>query len=493
MKTIPVFFICGFIAIINCGFLMGCHTHDQKHEGGPEHRHTDKSTHNHTDQKPHEHEALDSHKPSEHPDHLHAPTKGKPPTHPAQSPASSEPAVHSHPEEVFLPLSQLKKLDIQTDQVFPTPHSPSLRIPGEILMDPDRRVTLSAQSRQRIVALHAPPHSTVKPGQLLAVMDLVDESLRAQQTRAVTLQAELLTLSQEHQKTERYLTSLQNKNPAAPSELQRVKSELDVLIAKQRSTRSELRTISASLKMAGLTDAQLRALENQGRTTDRIKLFAPKLKGGPEMEVSYRPIHAGQIIEAGKPIFELTALDKLLVRGEAFESDLPVVRNAIQSELGVEVYSAPTGRQTKNLKIFVMEGILDAEARITHFFMRLDNQKIAERSLDGHRYLDWEYRAGERVQVLIPTQKPRPRFVLPIAALVRRTGATWVFRLQGNRCQRVGVRLDYLDAEQAVVPINAGLHPGDELVVSGALHVQLAIEKNRQGGLSNQNAHGHAH
>jgi len=127
-----------------------------------------------------------------------------------------------------------------------------------------------------------------------------------------------------------------------------------------------------------------------------------------------------------------------------------------------------------------------------HFFIWLANQRLGEKQTGKHRYLDWEFRVGERIQILIPQEDTQSRIVLPIEALIRRGGKNYIFRLYQDRCEQIEVQLVHLDENQAVLPRKGPLSPGDEVVIKGALQVQLAMESQKKPQ-ANVGGHGHAH
>jgi hypothetical protein len=393
---------------------------------------------------------------------------------------------------VHLDAEILKDLDVRTTEVQPRLYSSSIKIPGVIKVDPDRRVYISAPLRARILVLDAPPHATIQAGQRLALLEVVDPDVRRLQVRAVEIRAELLAARTKRNRTRRYKEALGNKGEAVAEELQRVKVDLEVLEAKVRSVKSALEAVLASLKVAGLSSAQLEALEGRGKTVTRIGLYAPRLASKPDLEIISRPVHPGQTVAAGAKLFELVALDLLLVVGEAFEADLPAVRRASRENLQIDLLLPAEGRRVEGLEVFSIESALDGEERITHFLLRLPNRVIAEKKEGGHRYLDWEHRAGSRVQILVAQQKPEMCFVLPAEALVREGGRQWVYRLHDDGCDQVAVRVEFSNEREVVIPLGSGLSPGDRVVIRGALKVHLALKQSR-GKQSSAGEHGHGH
>lgn len=383
-------------------------------------------------------------------------------------------------------------LDVATATVAQEPFAPSVGIPGVLQVDPDRRVDVSAPLTARILALDAPPHASVEAGERLALLEVVDPEVRDLQIRAVEIRAELLAARTGRDRTRAYLEALGAGRGTVAEERRRVEADLKVLDARVRSRRSALDAVLAALDVSGLSRPQIRALERQGRVVTRVRLSAPRLPGGPVLEVTARPVHRGQAVPAGTRLFELVALDRLRVTGEAFEADVPAVRRAMRDGLPISVSLPAEGRRVDGLQIVAMEGTLDGEQRITHFFGWLDNRIVAERRDGSLRYLDRTYRAGSRVRIEVATRKATPRIQFPIGALVRSGGQQVVYRVRPDGCERVPVRVESMDEKRVVLAREGGLEPGDRVVVQGALQVHLALEKSLREGSAGA-GHGHHH
>jgi len=409
--------------------------------------------------------------------------------------ADHDQAHADHEESSFvLTATAAANLGLETTEVRLGTWYDQVKIPGTVHVDWDRQATVSTPTVVRIVKLDAPPHATVRAGQRLAVLELVDPEVRQLQIRAVEARAELLATRTERDRNRTYLDALAAQGASAAQERRRVESDLAVQEARLRSQQSTLEAVLAALEVAGLNAEQRKALEEKGEVATRIQLHAPTLPGSPDLEVAARHVRQGETVEAGSDLYELVALDQLLVWGEAFEADLPTVRRAARDDLPVSLLFSAEGRAVADLRILSVEGALDGEDRVTHFFVRLPNRVISEKKQGGVRYLDWENRAGSRVQVLVATEEVGQRIVIPAAALVREGGSTWAFRRHGDHFDRVEVRVESIDGRSAVLPPDGGLEKGDEVVVVGALQVHLAQKQAAGGGAAAADPHaGHSH
>jgi len=384
-------------------------------------------------------------------------------------------------------------LGIVAETVQPVIYYDRIKIPGTVAVVPGRRVAVATTSQVRVTSLAAPPHATVRAGELLAEVELVDPEIRDLQMSAVDLRADLLETQTERDRKHSYLSALRERGSSVGDEQGRVEKDLAVLDARLTSKQSALEATLSYLELAGLDAEQLAALESNGTVTTRVSLRAPALPGSPDLEVAIRHVEPGEVVDAGSPLYDLVALDHLQVVGEAFESDLPAVRRALADELPVTLLFPAEDRTVSGLKIQSSEGALDGVNRVTHFFVPFENRLLSETEDGGIRYQTWENRAGARVQVLVATEEVGPRFVIPATALVREGGTAAVFRKQGDEYERIEVRVEAIEGRSAILPNNGSLAAGDQLVLIGALQVSLELQRQAGGAAAADPHAGHKH
>jgi cobalt-zinc-cadmium efflux system membrane fusion protein len=470
------------------------HDHAEDEHAGHDHAEDEHAGHDHAEDEHagHDH-AEDEHAGHDHAGHDHPLTPDPSPPGERGEEAGHDHADHADHSYIELSSAAASNIGLALHEVSTEVWYDQLKIPGTLHVDWDRRATVSTPTTVRIVSLDAPPHGTVRAGQRLAVLELVDPELRQLQIRAVEVRAELVETRIERDRTASYLEALLAKGPGVAEERRRVEADLEVLEARVTSSASTLDTILAALAMAGLSSSQLAALEQRGEPTTQISLHAPSLPGKPELEVTERGAHVGQTLDAGSPLYELAALDQLLVWGEAFEADLDAVRRAAAEDLPVSLLFPAEQRRVDGLSIRSVEGALDGEDRTTHFFVPLPNAKVGEKVVEGVRYVDREHRAGARVQVLVGTDAVGERLVIPSSALISEGGATLAYRKHGEHYEPVELTVERVESRRAIIPHGGGLEPGDQIVVTGALQVHLA-HKQSEGGGGNPDPHaGHSH
>ncbi|MFH1845619.1 MAG: efflux RND transporter periplasmic adaptor subunit [bacterium] len=404
---------------------------------------------------------------------------------------------HDHDTEnaiLHLDGTAMANLGVQIRTAELKTHYERIKIPGSATVDPDRQVVVSLPTTVRILKLNAPPHATVSAGDRLAELELVDPQFNQLQIHAVETRAELIEARTNLERNRTYLTALQSNGSQNPSEQRRVEADLTVLQARVESLQSGLTANLAALEMAGMSHSQREALERDGSVAASVTVYAPRLPGSPDLEVAIRPVIQGETVAAGAILFQLVALDELLVIGDAFESDLPIVSRAAREGLPVSLLFPAENRTVEGLRILALEGALDGVERITHFFVKLPNRPLSEKTEDGVRYVDWQNRAGARVQILVATQMVGLRFVIPAAAVVRDGEHAWIFRRIYDGFERLDITVEAWGQDLAVLPLECGLMDGDEIAVSGALQLNLLTKQQQnEGSASDDSGHGHAH
>jgi cobalt-zinc-cadmium efflux system membrane fusion protein len=150
-------------------------------------------------------------------------------------------------------------------------------------------------------------------------------------------------------------------------------------------------------------------------------------------------------------------------------------------------------RQTvPDLPLLYVAGKVEPDPRAFLFYVQLPNKLIRNRQTpDGHRFSAWQFKPGQRVELLVPVERWADRIVLPISAVVQDGAESYVFEKNDGHFDRRAVRVEYRDQYSAVVANDGILTPGKMVIVSGSYQVHLAM-KNKAGGAPDPHA-GHNH
>ncbi len=127
------------------------------------------------------------------------------------------------------------------------------------------------------------------------------------------------------------------------------------------------RTLAASrekLRLLGLGNGQLEAIEKQGKPTDHITLTAP-MSG----IVIKKDVTEGMYVKTGTPIYTLADLDQVWVILEAYESDLQAITLGQQVLFSVESYPGTPFQG----KVAYIDPLVDNKTRTIRVRLNVDN------------------------------------------------------------------------------------------------------------------------
>jgi membrane fusion protein, heavy metal efflux system len=220
------------------------------------------------------------------------------------------------------------------------------------------------------------------------------------------------------------------------------------------------------------------------------KADSPRLLQIEELKVTM-----GQYVKAGDPLCVLADHAKLYIQGKAFEQDAAALEKAASNDwrLKAVVEDAGTERQmVPDLPIVYLANRIEPESRAFLFYVELPNHVVRTREQpDGHRFSNWQFKPGQRIELLVPVERWTDRIVLPLDAVVQDGAESYVFEQNEGHFDRRAVRVEYRDQYSAVIVNDGTLQPGKMVVVSGTYQVHLSL-KNKSGGAPDPHA-GHNH
>jgi multidrug efflux pump subunit AcrA (membrane-fusion protein) len=218
-------------------------------------------------------------------------------------------------------------------------------------------------------------------------------------------------------------------------------------------------------------------------------------KSIPPLQVETLNVEQGQYVKAGDLLCVLADYSELQIEGKAFEQDMPALDNAAAKDWSVTAVLAGQGRgqsTVPGLKILSVANTVDPESRALLFHVQLPNQLIRDRQTsDGRRFCGWQFKPGQRLQLLVPVERWENRIVLPIDAVVQDGAESYVFEKNGDHFDRRAVRVVYRDPRSVVLANDGTVAPGKTVIVAGAYQVHLAM-KNKSSGPPDPHA-GHSH
>jgi membrane fusion protein, heavy metal efflux system len=269
----------------------------------------------------------------------------------------------------------------------------------------------------------------------------------------------------------------------------------------QQRQEAALRAQHQALLLHGLTEEQVQAILDTRKLFQQLTVDVPvdsrKSEDGqtPVYQVQELRVQRGQQVNAGDELALLTDHAQLLIEGNAFEKDNAALTKAV--EAGAKVSASIVGPEReslvlKDLEILYLSGKVDPESRSLHFYVTLPNQQIRDaKNADGHRFIYWQFRPGQRVEIQVPVETWKERIVLPVDAIAQDGAETYVFQANGDHFDRRPVHVEYRDQHSVVIANDGSIFPGDTIAVSSAPQLQMAIKNKSGGGIDPHAGHSH--
>ncbi len=204
----------------------------------------------------------------------------------------------------------------------------------------------------------------------------------------------------------------------------------------------------------------------------------------------------GKYVSAGETLCTLVDYSELYAAGLAFEQDVPAVNQAAARG---EVVSMVVGAKTEGgdeslsgLKILYLDDNVDVQSRAFHFYVPIPNPIVRDDSQpDGRRFVYWQLKPGQRLQIRVPVERWDNRIVLPVEAVAQEGAEVYVFEANGDHFDRRAVRVEYRDQNWVVIANDGTLKLGAVVAESAAHQVQLALKAKSGGGVDPHAGHNH--
>lgn len=406
--------------------------------------------------------------------------------------AGSDGHNHAHDEGNSLQLSQQarKNIGLQTATVELKPYMRSISVPAIVIGQPGRaQIEVTATLGGRVTRVYPIEGEAVQPGQPLFDLQLTHEEL-------VQAQSELLRSAEQLDVELREIKRLEAivESGVVPGkrvlERQYEKQKIEAVINAQRQ----------SLLLHGLTKEQIDGIIQDRTLVQGMTVVAPQHPEGgsqPKRAFTVRSLQVkpGQYVDAGAPLCQLMDYGALYIQGRAFEQDADELLQAAREGWGVTAsLEKRSGRPEtiSGLKIVYIDNEVEPESRALHFYVALPNEVVYEsKSADGHRFLTWRFKPGQRMQLSIPVEQWPDRIVVPVDAVAKEGVEYYVFQQNGDHFDRVPVHVEYQDQFWTVIANDGSVFPGDTIAMSGAHQLQMALKNKAGGGVDPHAGHSH--
>lgn len=401
-------------------------------------------------------------------------------------------AGHSEANSLEMSEQARNNIGLRIAKVALTPFTKSLGVPGMIAERPGRSTILVTAPMTGIVTrIYVIEGEAIEPGRKLFDLRLTHEELVQSQAELLQTAEELDVVAREIKRIER----LTENGGLAGKQLLERQYERQKLEAILRSKRE-------ALLLHGLTGPQIETILEKRELLKQLTVVATVAADGEEQHPKQTPFQVqslkaapGQHVNAGDTLVSLADHAELYIQGEAFERDVAAISRAADADAKVSAtLEAEGGRPevVSNLRVLYLAAKVDAGTRTLDFFVTLPNQLQRDATLaDGHRFIAWRFRPGQRVQIQIPIETLENRLVLPVDAVAQDGAETYVFTPNGDHLDRRTVHVEYRDAQWAVIANDGSLFADEYVAVSSAQQLQLALKNKAGGGIDPHAGHNH--
>jgi len=398
---------------------------------------------------------------------------------------------HPHDEAAALPVSKQAEAKVGRDlhRVELRPFARTISVPATVVERPGRsKVQITAPFTGLVTRIHRVEGEAVTPGMPLFDLQLTHEEL-------VEAQADFLRIAEELEVVRREVARVAGVVSqgaiAGKSLLQRQyeQQKLEAVLHAQRQR----------LLLHRLTPQQVDGILKNRKLLQDLTVSAPSSaengNGGRLMQVQELNVERGQHVAVGAPLGTLADHARLYVRGAAFEQDIPRLVAAVRNGWTVTaVFQSPeNGRKmVADLKILYLANEVEMQSRAFYFYVSLPNEVARDtRTEAGQRFIDWKFKPGQRLRLLVPIEPAAERIVLPVEAVVTEGTEAFVFEYHQDHFDRRNVHVTYRDQDHAVIDGDGSLTTGVKVAVAGAYQIYLSIKNNEGEGVDPHAGHHH--
>lgn len=414
-----------------------------------------------------------------------------------QAADASPPAPIQEAKVLKLSPQARKNLNLVAKAVKPQTYWRTIQVPGSIVDRPghsDRGVTAPAVGA--ITEIHAFPGDTVKPGDRLFTLRLFSEYLQ-------NTQSELFKATSEVQLVQEQKTRIEASVKAGAIPEARL-IELDNQLKRQKAA---IQAHRQDLLTRGLQPKQIDSI-SEGKFISTIDVVAPQpvaaarnepvieqtepqqtgnWQEGVAYEVQELKVDLGQQVQAGQLLSVLSNHHSLYIEGHAFKQEAPFLERAAQGGWPIEVEFAEDDRDgwpqlDQVFQVRHLANAIDTATRTFDFFVPLTNQSRSYEK-DGHTFVVWRFRPGQRVRLHVPVEELKDVLVVPSGGVVREGPEAYVFRQNGDLFNRIAVQVLHEDRLNTVLANDGSVKPGLYLAQNGAASLNRVLKAQAASGV----------
>lgn len=460
-------------------------------------------------------------------------------------------AAHGEGDHIDLTEQAYYNLGLKFGDVQLQDYWKSQAVPGEVVEIPGTSsITVSAPVNGVIEGVTVRPGETVQSTDNLFSLRITDEFLTSAQSKLLAGMARMDILRRE-------ITRLAPLT-AAGAVVGRKKRDLEYELTQLESTQ---RVLHQEMQSRGLPELTIANVIRSRTLASTLQVSATKVadrgrqrREGVIQSIAFQQaapladyiverlnVQSGQTVTRGEAMCTLSNHAELYIRGQAFESDLPLLQQmtekgwGIRAEFGHDHDSSDENTTVKNdLRVLRVENTVGSESQTLSFFLPLQNEKLSTlRDQKDRAFTHWRFKPGQRVHLRLPVEKWENQIVVPLDAVVIEGPNVKVFAQAvageedsaeadphaepghaaevdahaghdhgpGVVCEAdhdvfitlepVDVRLLHRDDRVAVIANDGQLVPGRRIALNSAYKLDQAMKMNAGGGGGGH--HGHEH
>lgn len=383
-----------------------------------------------------------------------------------------------------------KNIGLKTAIVKLQSYVKTVSVPAMVVERPGRsQVDITAPLTGIVTRVFPIEGEAIQPEQPLFTLRLTHEDL-------VTAQRNFLQSAQELDVVKREIERLELIGEGVIAGRRVVEQKYQ-----QQRIEATLHAQRQGLLLHGLDDQQIDNVLKSRQLLPMLTVFAPPAVNQDGPDDTEHPYHVqrllvkrGESVAAGKVLAVLANHFLLYVEGQTFEDDALRLIQAAREDWLVDVAAVmndPVHNQTMQLKVLYVADHVDRDSRALRFYLNLPNRLIRDEKDDGHRFVAWHFRPGQRMDVKIPLSEPRNnQIVLPAEAVVQEGAEAFVFQQNYDHFDRIAVHVIFQDKDSVVVE-NDGQLVGSTLAMSGAYQMHLAMKSKAGSGVAPHPGHQH--
>jgi multidrug efflux pump subunit AcrA (membrane-fusion protein) len=437
-------------------------------------------------------------------------------------------------EEQIVELSEIAQdnIGLRIGVVEQQDYQSYFEIPARVREMPgSSQLHLSSRFEGIVKKIFVSEGQTVKTGDPVYEIELTGDPL----ARA---QSELLEAVQQQKVT---VAEMKRIKPLVAQQVVPKKTLLE-LEYKNQLVDGTIKSKTQELLIRGLTRNQIASIKESQELVTSITISVPEDLLPPQLkmqdslvdkDVSFTVekllIKPGSLAEKGKNLCDLAYHERLVLKGFAFENDLPRLTQLIDQSIPVTVTVGTEKNfdRLENQQIAFLSNHADEKTNTFPFFVYLDNEKIDSKlttktdgstdaaatvktslpDQDKNHYVIWKWKPGQRAHIRIPQQSFQNNIKVPRDAVVIEGASFYVFKYLGqhqhdhpadepddhvhlDEFERVEVAVLHHDQDFVVIKPNVGkLKVGDEYAVNNATQLQFALLAAQSGGGGHHHHH----